>query len=143
MGKLILLFTIMAALVSCNFNHDTVRHNDAKIKDSSSISKKLLQKDTVYEGGKAISTGKLKNGTSKELLGIWILKGAENATFDIRNSTIYYPDQSVSYKYEIVGDSIRIHYDGFNQSFAYKLKGSDTLLLNGEDGENAYYRVKK
>jgi hypothetical protein len=79
----------------------------------------------------------------KGLKGIWAPKGDENATFYIKKSVIYYPDHFKSYKYQIIGDSIKIYYENFNQSFNYKFKGTDTLILSGEEGETDYYRFKK
>ena len=101
------------------------------------------------------STKKIKNDTtikvnvdsqidsSSKILGIWLLKGESNPTFEIRKSTIYYPEHFKSYKYKVAGDSLKIFYDDFNETFAFKLKGNDTLTLTGEDGVTEYYKVKK
>ncbi len=81
--------------------------------------------------------------TSESLIGLWAVVGDENVTFDIRPDSLYYPEQFKSYKYQIKGDSVRIYYDDFNESFAVKFNGADKLTLTGEDGPQVYRRVKE
>jgi len=81
--------------------------------------------------------------TLNSLLGIWIPKGSDNPAFFIRKSTIYYPEHFKSYRYKIIGDSIKIRYDGYSTSFAYKFHKNDTLVLvNNDYGATVFYRKK-
>jgi hypothetical protein len=81
------------------------------------------------------------NKTS-ELVGIWALGDTVNASFEISKTTFYYPENNQYFKYQLVKDSIKVKYDGFNESFAYKLKGRDTLILNGAYGMQVFKRRK-
>jgi len=77
------------------------------------------------------------------LEGMWIAKDEENVSFVVDKKTFFYPEHAASYKYELVGDSVKIHYDGFNSTFGVKFKGNDTLFLNNHDfGESVFYRMK-
>jgi len=71
--------------------------------------------------------------------GIWAIVGDENATFVIKDSTIFYPDQNGTYKYSLKGDSIKIKYEGFVGRFLIRMRGNDTLVTKGDE-ETVYFR---
>ncbi|MBX9734587.1 MAG: hypothetical protein K2X37_11050 [Chitinophagaceae bacterium] len=80
---------------------------------------------------------------NKSILGMWKLKGEENASFKIELDKIYYPELSKYYTYKIISDSLKIKFDDYDAAFHLRMKGSDTLILIGDDGEQVYYKVTK
>jgi hypothetical protein len=76
-----------------------------------------------------------------KILGIWAGIGAKNADFEIKKNEIYYPDQSSSYSYNLLGDSISIKYDDYEAKFRIKMRGNDTLIFQGDDTQ-IYCRFK-
>jgi hypothetical protein len=68
--------------------------------------------------------------------------GEENATFVIAKDKITYPDQNATYKHALVNDSMHIKFDGYEGNYLVKTKGSDTLVLMGDE-QQIYYRFKK
>ncbi|WP_461452021.1 hypothetical protein [Mucilaginibacter sp.] len=102
-----------------------------------------VKKDTIKKEESITKSVDIKTDSVNALVGLWILKGTDNPAFEIRKSTIYYPEHFKSYKYQIKGDSIKISYDGYVQSFSYDLKIKDTLKLSNQDyGETVYFRKK-
>jgi hypothetical protein len=73
--------------------------------------------------------------------GIWAAVGEENATFVIKDSTIFYPDHNDTYKYSLKADSIFIRFDGFVGRYLIRMHGNDTLITRGDD-KQVYYRFK-
>ena len=77
-----------------------------------------------------------------EILGIWADAENQNANFVIQESDIFYPDNSMLYKYELTHDSIRINYESYIGAFAIKMIGMDTLVFEGRDRQ-VFHRFKK
>lgn len=75
------------------------------------------------------------------LMGSWSLAGEKNASFQILEKTIYFLDQPKKYAYKIQNDSLKIKYDNHETAFAVSMKGSDTLIFEGDDRQ-VYYRFK-
>jgi len=71
--------------------------------------------------------------------GIWANVGDENASFVIKDSTIFYPDHNSTHKYILKGDTVKIKYDGFVGRFLISMRGNDTLVMKGDE-ESVYYR---
>ncbi|MBI4427504.1 MAG: hypothetical protein HY562_00115 [Ignavibacteriales bacterium] len=64
----------------------------------------------------------------------------QSAAFQIKDSTIYYPDVFGEYRYELKGDSVFIHRDdGVSGSAIVKLT-ADTLILSTFGQEAVYSR---
>ncbi len=76
-----------------------------------------------------------------KLIGKWSLPGERNASFQILEKTIYFLDQPKKYPYEIQNDSLKIKYDNYETAFGVSMKGSDTLIFEGDDRQ-VYYRSK-
>jgi hypothetical protein len=76
-----------------------------------------------------------------KLIGRWSLPGERNASFQILEKTIYFLDQPKKYPYEIQNDSLKIKYDNYETAFLVTMKGSDTLIFEGDDRQ-VYYRSK-
>jgi hypothetical protein len=64
------------------------------------------------------------------------------ATFVITKDKITYPDQNAAYKYSLVDDSMHIKFDGYDGNYLVQTKGSDTLVLVGDERQ-IYYRFKR
>src|SRR5664279_485223 len=75
------------------------------------------------------------------LIGSWSLAGEKNASFQILEKTIYFLDQPKQYLYKIQKDSLKIKYDNYETGFLVSMKGSDTLIFEGDDRQ-VYYRFK-
>lgn len=82
------------------------------------------------------------SATSKEkILGAWTGGEYDNATFDIRQDSMYNVEHLESYKYTLNKDSIKIYYPDFVYSAKiYFIK--DTLVMSSEDGEAKYWKFK-
>jgi hypothetical protein len=143
--KKFFLIPVLSIMLSCNNNSSdrTASQQEERKSDSikSTTTLSVAKKDSIISQEKPIDKVD-KNDISQKLIGTWTLKEGENATFEISKSTFYYPEHSTSYKYKIVGDSIKIKYDDFEGSFAFKFKTNDILVLTGDDGENTYHRIK-
>lgn len=97
--------------------------------------KKTVSADTL--------AAKLKKEDVREkLIGIWA-DTSGNPLFQIDKKTFFYPDNQGRYAYKFVGDSIQVHYDTGNQSFSWKFKDNDILIMNGHDGLMTLHRVKE
>jgi hypothetical protein len=75
------------------------------------------------------------------LMGSWSLAGEKNASFQILEKTIYFLDQPKKYAYTIQNDSLKIKYENYESAFLVSMKGSDTLIFEGDDRQ-VYYRFK-
>src|SRR4051812_34083639 len=112
-------------MLSCNSNSsNSTTGQQAKQKSVS-----LKSTTRIYGGKKDSVTGQEKqidkvdeDDIFKKLIGTWTLKEGKNAIFEISKSTFYYPEHSMSYKYTIVGDSIKIKYDDFEGNFLLNLR---------------------
>ena len=78
---------------------------------------------------------------SQSLQGLWRSIKDENATFDIQEDSIYYPDHFESYSYKIFKDSLCIYYPG-NAYLAKVTLDNDTLVLTDIDNRNLFIKVK-
>ena len=78
---------------------------------------------------------------NSNLMGSWSLPGEKNASFQILEKTIYFLDQPKKYAYKIQNDSLKIKYDNYETAFLVSMKGSDTLIFEGDDRQ-VYYRFK-
>ncbi len=76
-----------------------------------------------------------------KLLGIWTYDTNENATFKITEDSIYYIDHNATYKYDLVGDSIKIKFDDFISTGKIYFVG-DTLAIQHETGTDKYWHFE-
>ncbi len=83
-------------------------------------------------------TGKINDST---LLGIWTDGQTENATFQIKQDSIFYVDHLENYHYRLESDSIFIHYPDLLFKAKILLK-HDTLILKAPDAEYKYWKFK-
>jgi hypothetical protein len=82
-----------------------------------------------------------KQTNQSDLSGVWTDGSSENATLDIRKDSIYYVDQSASYKYSLSNDSIKILYPDWTFTGAV-IFNKDTLVIASEDGTTKYWKFK-
>jgi len=143
--KILPLIIFQLVLLGCHSTNNKTSTDSPAVKQNvKSTNDSIIEKVTKKASEKiAPKINELKSDSSNKLIGMWSAIGEENATFNIRKSTIFYPDDNKLYKYKIVGDSIKIYYDDLNQSFRYKFIGVDTLTLSGVDGPSRFYRFKK
>jgi hypothetical protein len=82
----------------------------------------------------------------EQITGYWALAGSENATFVLEKYKIFYPDQSATYRYELLSDTLKIFYGDYVGNFRVKMRGLDTLVLKtdekGSDEDQIYFRFK-
>jgi len=105
----------------------------------------VLKSDTPNHASLPADTSQKARTSSnirEDIVGIWAFVGDENATFVITKDKITYPDQNKSYNYMLKGDSIRIKFEGYDGSYLVGTKGSDTLVLVGDE-KQVYYRSKE
>lgn len=130
-----LFFLCVLILVSCmNDNVDSNPRNE-----DTTLQQKDIKVDSIVK--------KSEDDTShvgvlhKKIAGFWALVGEENVSFEINQTHFFYPEFSKSYKYLLQNDSIKIAYDGYDESYLVKLRGKDTLILAGDE-EQIFYRFK-
>jgi hypothetical protein len=137
--KKLLFVPLLLIMLSCNSNSTTgkqTKRNTIAKNDSAKPVDGIKNKQTA-------NTTSSSSDVSKYIIGIWAINGEENPIFEINKDSIYYPEHSVSYKYKITGDSIRIKYDWGEPSFAFKLKNKDTLIIKGMGGDTVYqHRIR-
>jgi hypothetical protein len=75
------------------------------------------------------------------ILGIWAADGDDNATFIIDKDSMIYPDHGASFAYRLVNDSLYVKYVDYTGRYLVTTKGSDTLILKGDEQE-VFYRFK-
>jgi hypothetical protein len=68
-----------------------------------------------------------------DLQGIWAGTGDQNASFEIFEGAIYYPEGSKYYGYSIQHDTMKIKYDDYIADFRITMNGTDTLIFEGHD----------
>ncbi|MBC6610131.1 hypothetical protein H8B15_04320 [Hymenobacter sp. BT507] len=127
-----LLPILLIIITSCNTEQNTTPVQDI-----------LQPTDTTKEIKNAISRRHniVEKSDSTTILGIWKDGNSENATFDIRKDSIYYIDQFATYKYFIIGDSIKIYYP--DRAFTGLVSLSkDTLTITSEDGATKFWKFK-
>ena len=133
--KKLLFIPALCIIVSCrpNSGKNSTKEAAQTKADTTTLKKSAIK--TKKDGALAKSPEKL--------IGIWADSVGGNAVFQIDKKTFFYPDNNAGYKYKFIGDSIQVHYDGYYQSFGWKFKGDDTLVLTGRDGVTPFYRVKE
>jgi hypothetical protein len=60
--------------------------------------------------------------------GIWASKEGGDALFDMSADSVYYIDESKSFKYEFTDSFITIHYEDFEYSVKFEIK-KDTMYM--------------
>jgi hypothetical protein len=76
-----------------------------------------------------------------DLQGVWAGTGDQNASFEIFEGAIYYPDGSKYYGYSVQRDSMKIKYDDYIAAFGISMKGTDTLIFDGPERQ-VFHRFK-
>jgi hypothetical protein len=77
---------------------------------------------------------------SEKIIGIWGLNKEGNASFDIRQDSIFYPDYFESFSYKINGDSIFIDHKHYKSKYQFFFR-NDSLILKGKK-EAAFIRFE-
>lgn len=138
---IVLFFSL--AVISCNENATNLIGNkdSAKFSQTDSVKNNLIKVDRGDK--KDDSVIKQHQLINEHIKGLWVLVGDEtgNVSLDIKSDSIYYPDSFKSYKYTIIGDSIKIYFSDFVGSYLVEMKGADTMFFNGEQKEK-YFRSK-
>jgi len=133
--KKLLLIPALCIIISCRPNSGKNSTNEAAQNKGETANVKKTIVKPKKDGAPAKSPEKL--------IGIWTDSVGGNAVFQIDKKTFFYPDNNTGYNYKFIGDSIQVHYDGYYQSFSWKFKGNDTLILTGHDGVTPFYRMKE
>lgn len=123
---------LVCAIISCNPNpgNNSTKQKTQEKNVFAKISSKIKRDSAIIK-------------SPSQLIGIWADTVGGNAIIQIDKATFFYPDNQEHYSYKIIGDSIRVHYDGYFQSFAWMFKGNDVLVLTGADGVTPFYRAKE
>ncbi|MBX9781005.1 MAG: hypothetical protein K2X26_11720 [Chitinophagaceae bacterium] len=125
----LLIISLFTFIVSCPSN---TQKNDNKL-DTTKI--KATQTSTLINNQN-------DNNLNKSILGIWTDGTTDNATFDIREDSIYYVDQLKTYKYFIDKDTIQINYSDLIYKAKIEIR-NDTLMFINEDGASKFWHFKK
>lgn len=117
---------------------------DLHNKNTSDSLKGQKQPDTKTSKQSHIEVeGQTDTALSSKIIGIWAGEGDLNATFQIDKKTIYYPDESSKFNYNLFKDSVIIHYDSYNDTFKVDIKDTNALILsNKRDGKSVFHKFK-
>ena len=77
-----------------------------------------------------------------KIKGIWTDGNSENASFVIKENTIYNVDHSSSVKYELLGNKIKIKYveGAYTSTISFQ---KDTLIFTSDGVSTKYWKFKK
>ena len=76
------------------------------------------------------------------LIGIWTNGRTENATFEIDKDSIFYLESFQKYKYHVIGDSITIKFDGFDNTSRIEKVTKDSLILRQGIEKMTFWKFK-
>jgi hypothetical protein len=132
--KLLHSILILLFLVGCNQQKPIVeKETESEITNRNLKTVELNQKELL----------KKSNITKDLILGIWTDGSSENATFEIKQKTIYYVDEFKDYKYFLKNNKIEINYPD-NIYSAEILLRNDTLIMNSKEyGQAKYWKYKE
>lgn len=111
----------------------------------------LIHSDKTKESNDSILTTTkkqvLKANEKSLILGVWWAadeKDAPTASFQINDSTIYYPDQEEKsqYKYQIKNDSLIVNLDGYISTSKIEKATKDTLVLITDGEKQTYIKIE-
>lgn len=88
-----------------------------------------------------------KTNEKSLLLGVWWdadEKDAPTASFEINDSTIFYPDQEEQseFKYQIQQDSLIVNFDNYVSASKIEKLTKDTLVLITEGAKQTFIKTK-
>jgi hypothetical protein len=142
MKKILLVIIFYFFLLSCGDTNGTKKQDEKNSKRVNSVTKKPVTDTNAISINTSIRAQKPSTDLATRIIGTWALIGSENASFDIEKKEINYPETFTSYKYSLVNDSIRIKYDNYTGNYLIRMRGSDTLVLIGDE-EQVYFRFKE
>lgn len=126
---LILLLFAACCWTACDSGKDK-----NEVTDSTAVV--LLPDSSVTE---KTGVDNISPASKEKILGPWTGGEYGNATFDIRQDSMYNVEHLESYKYTLSNDSIKVYYPDFLYSAKiYFIK--DTLVMQSEDGVAKYWK---
>ena len=75
--------------------------------------------------------------------GIWTDKSTENATFEIKDKTIYYVDDFATYKYTFKNNIIKIYYSDYTFTGKVSFKNDIMFIKYSSGVVTKYVRFKE
>lgn len=94
-------------------------------------------KFTPLDPKSGYNTTLLKN----KILSIWTDDNSENAIFKIAYDSIFYVEDSQSFKYSLYSDSIEIEYPDYKYKSKIEFNG-DTLVLSSENDISKFWKFE-
>ena len=77
------------------------------------------------------------------ITGIWTDKSTENATFEIKDKTIYYVDDFATYKYTFKNNVIKIYYPDYTLAGKVSFKNDVMFIKYSSGAVTKYVRFKE
>lgn len=137
--KKLAFIPLLLMILSCHSNST----NSQQSKNDTAAKNVPAQYPDSAKNKKTANAASSDDKSSADLIGVWETDGEDGYRFQINKDSIFYPEHFVSYKYKVTGDSIRIKYDDGEQSFAFKLKNKDTLIMKSMTEDTVYqHRIK-
>jgi hypothetical protein len=95
-----------------------------------------------YAGINGLLSDTVIHAQKSDLLGLWTDGSSENATFEIRQDSVYYVEQFEAYKYALEDGIIKIHYP--DHMFKGRLTfENDEIKIVAEDGSVVFRRFSE
>lgn len=79
---------------------------------------------------------------SDTIKGLWTDKSTENATFEIKDKTIYYVDDFVTYKYTYKNNIIKIYYSDYVYEAKVSFSKGVLILKSSDESVSKFWRFK-
>ena len=81
--------------------------------------------------------------SKNSIKGIWTDKSTENATFEIKDKTIYYVDDFATYRYTLKNNIIKIYYSNYTFTGEISFKNDIMFIKHSTGVVTKYVRFKE
>ena len=145
MNKLICL--LLSVIVICSCNNQAAKQPIASETDPNFVAQPRADSFDIDDKDSTVNTGStteaLPPTSADACLGAWAMAGEPNTDFVFAPDSVFYPERLKWYRYIANTDSIRIFFEDFENAFAWRMKGADTLVLISDSIQQfEYHRVK-
>ena len=136
--KLLSIAIILSVI--CEHSYGQVSNANNLINQKQKNKKVLLSSDT----SKIVKTNIQSGSTLKsKLKGVWTDGTTENAVFEIKENTIFYVDNSATYKYTLTGNRMTITYPDYLYKCVISFHKDTLVMDSNEYGVSSFWKFKK
>jgi hypothetical protein len=134
------IFSVLTILYLTSCNSGQVYNERSQIDTPIHVANAQIPISTTVTIPEVKNASNSADSLKSKLKGAWTDGATDDATFDVKDKTIFYVDLGSDYKYSLRGDVISIKYP----DYTYKAKvscRSDTLTMSSDEyGETKFWR---